>query len=190
MESLKNAIKNTAAIPDRILHEFASCWERIKLEKGTCLSLPNKVDKFLYFNIQGVQKAYYVNDGKINIISFTREDRFTCIPESFLTQTPSRYYLECLTDSVFYRIAYEDFISQINKHAPLQSFLINSLMNLVNNINQRFLSQACLSIEEKFKDFMRDRAHLINIVPHKDIANYLNMNPTNFSKLLNKVIIE
>lgn len=51
-------------------------------------------------------------------------------------------------------------------------------MGLVNNITDRFLKQASYSIEEKFQDFIKSNIHLINTIPHKDIANYLNMNPT------------
>jgi hypothetical protein len=42
-----------------------------------------------------------------------------------------------------------------------------------------------LTMEERYKDFMKTSPQLINQIPHKEIANYLKIDPTNFSKLLN-----
>ncbi|NME71055.1 Crp/Fnr family transcriptional regulator [Flammeovirga aprica] len=187
MQQLKQAISNTFTIKEDILDEFSSYWEIVSFPKGSILSDPNKTDKYLYFTISGIQKAYYLNHGKETIISFTQPNHFTCAPESFLTQVPSQYYFECITGSQFYRLSIKDFNTLKNKHHEILEFLLVALMGLVNNINARFIKQATLRIEEKFEEFMECEAHLINQIPHKDIANYLRMNPTNFSKLLNSV---
>ena len=190
MEELKKIITDTHKVSITALNDFVAQWEIVSFAKKSILSIPEKKDKYLYFTISGVQKAYYLVDGKQCIISFTQDNHFTCAPESFLTQKPSRYYFECITDSKFYRISYDRFSDQTAKYKDIQDFLIEALMGLVNNITDRFIKQSTCSIEEKYKDFMRYNAHLINSIPHKDIANFLGINPTNFSKLLNKVIID
>jgi len=45
------------------------------------------------------------------------------------------------------------------------------------------------NIETRFRHFMKRSPHLLNQIPHKDLASYLRINPTNFSKLLAKVKI-
>nr|WP_319570177.1 hypothetical protein [uncultured Draconibacterium sp.] len=190
MEELKRIITKTHKVPIAVLNDFVAQWENVSFSKNSILSIPDRIDKYLYFTIAGIQKAYYLVDGKQCIISFTQANHFSCAPESFLTQRPSKYYFECITDSKFYKISYDDFINQTTKHKEIQDFLIAALMGLVNNITERFMKQSSYSIEEKYKDFMKDNAHLINSIPHKDIANFLGMNPTNFSKLFNNVVIE
>lgn len=187
MKELKEAIKNTFQISEEVLNDFVSCWEKVSYPKRSILSEPDKTDRYLYFTVSGIQKAYYLIDGKEKIISFTQPNHFTCAPESFLTQAPSRYYFECITESDFYRLSHNDFALQIKKHHEILEFLMAALMNLVNNINERFIKQTTLTIEQKFEQFMNSDAHLINLIPHKYIANYLSMNPTNFSKLLNNL---
>jgi hypothetical protein len=44
-----------------------------------------------------------------------------------------------------------------------------------------------LSIEDRYKNFCRKSPDLLHLVPHKYIASYLGIDPTNFSKLFNKV---
>jgi len=190
MEELKKNITNTHKIPIAVLDDFIAQWETASFPKGSILSTPDKTDNYLYFTISGIQKAYYLIDGKQSIISFTQPNHFTCAPESFLTQTASKYYFECIVDSKFYKLSYGRFIEQTSKHKEIQDFLVKSLMGLVNNITERFIKQTSFSIEEKYKDFMHNNAHLLHSVPHKDIASYLGMNPTNFSKLFNNVIID
>ncbi|KXX70932.1 Crp/Fnr family transcriptional regulator [Flammeovirga sp. SJP92] len=187
MHQLKQAITNTFPLSEEVLHEFTLCWEKVEYPKGSLLSVPEKTDKYLYFTVSGVQKAYYLNNGKETIISFTQANHFTCAPESFLTQQPSQYYFECITKSEFYRLSHPHFEVLKKQHHEIFEFLLTALMGLVNTINSRFIKQSTLRIEEKFEEFMECEAHLINMIPHKDIANYLSMNPTNFSKLLNSV---
>jgi hypothetical protein len=44
-------------------------------------------------------------------------------------------------------------------------------------------------IEKRFKLFAKRSSHLFNTVPHKYLASYLRIDPTNFSKLINNVKI-
>ena len=52
---------------------------------------------------------------------------------------------------------------------------------------QRHFELQSLSIKERFLVFARRSPHLLELVPHKYLAAYLNINPTNFSKLFNSV---
>ena len=44
---------------------------------------------------------------------------------------------------------------------------------------------SCLSIEERFYQLVSKRHEIFGLVQHKYIASYLNIDPTNFSKLYN-----
>jgi hypothetical protein len=51
----------------------------------------------------------------------------------------------------------------------------------------RHIELHSMSIEERFKTFCQRSPHLLQLAPHKYIASYLNIDPTNFSKLFNNV---
>jgi len=106
---LKKYITKIYKIPDQLLDEFLShrhiktgSWKEI-------ITAVDAVERYLYFTVKGFQKAYYIKDDKDFNIAFTYPFAFNCVPESFLTQKPSNYSFECLTDSEFLRISYEDF---------------------------------------------------------------------------------
>ncbi|MDZ7645793.1 MAG: hypothetical protein U5K54_00700 [Cytophagales bacterium] len=58
---------------------------------------------------------------------------------------------------------------------------------LLAGIINRHIELQSLSIEERYKTFCQRSPHLLQLVPHKFIASYLGIDPTNFSKLYNKV---
>lgn len=43
------------------------------------------------------------------------------------------------------------------------------------------------TIKERYKNFCQQNPLLLHTVPHKYIASYLGIDPTNFSKLFNQV---
>jgi len=188
-EELKKYINRIHKIPDELMTEFLNCWHQKAGERKEVITFPDAVERYLYFTTKGIQKAYYLKDDKEFIIAFTYPFAFTCIPESFITQKPSMYSFECITGSEFLRISYKDFFGFVEKYHEFETLLRKALVGTLGGIVNRYHRIIALSMEERFKDFMRNSPHLINLIPHKDIANYLKMDPTNFSKLLNSVRI-
>jgi hypothetical protein len=54
---------------------------------------------------------------------------------------------------------------------------------------QRHHELLAFDIEERFTAFVKRSPKLLNLIPHKDLASYLGINATNFSKLLARVKI-
>jgi hypothetical protein len=52
---------------------------------------------------------------------------------------------------------------------------------------QRQVEVQCFSAEEKFKSLLQRSPHVLRLIPHKYLANYLGLDATTFSKLLGTV---
>ncbi|MFN8336365.1 MAG: cyclic nucleotide-binding domain-containing protein [Cyclobacteriaceae bacterium] len=186
---LKKYIAKIHNVPDRLLEDFLACWKIKSAIKKDILTHSETIDKYLYFTTKGIQKAFYVKDGTEFNIAFTYPFAFTCVPESFLTQKPSKYTYQCITDSEFLVISHEDFFHFVDNHHEFETLLRKTLLGTLNGIVNRYHRLLTLTIEERFLDFMRSSPALINQINHKEIANYLKIDPSNFSKLLNTVKI-
>jgi len=189
IDELKKYITKIHKIPEELLAEFLAHWHFKSFEKKEIITLSEKIEKYLYFTTKGIQKAYYVKDGKEYNVAFTYPYAFTCIPESFLTQKPSKYTFQCLTESEFLRISHNDFFKFVEIHHEFETLLRKTLISTLNGLVNRYHRLLSLTIEERFLDLMKNSPQLINQIPHKEIANYLKIDPTNFSKLLNTVKI-
>src|SRR4249920_2309942 len=150
-EELNQYITRIHKIPDDLLGAFLSHWHTKKGAKKEIITTADCVERYLYFTIKGFQKAYYIHNEKEYIIAFTYPYAFTCVPESFLTQKPSNYFFECITDSEFLRISYHDFFRFVEKQHEFETLLRKTLIGTLGGIVNRYHRMLTLSMEERYK---------------------------------------
>lgn len=156
-------------------------------KKGDFITFLGQTQKELYFVKSGVQMSYFDAENKTHVIAFTYYPNICAIPESFLFQKPSQYFLTCLTDSELEYITYEELQLLFDKSQPIERLFRKMTEAILAGILNRHIELHALSMEERFKTFCQRSPHLLHLVPHKYIASYLGIDPTNFSKLFNKV---
>ncbi len=176
-------------IDDDILMQYIKHWSEYSYTGKHLLTEEGKTQKDLYFIIEGIQKSYYLNDGKEYIIAFTYPPSFSGIPESFFTQTPSKYFLETITPTRLLKISYDKHLKLLQEYRPIETLFRVATERILFGLTERHHELMAFNIEKRFKTFLSRSPHLLNQIPHKDLASYLRMNATNFSKLLGKVKI-
>lgn len=187
MKSIKEYFDRIHKIDDSIFDEYISNWEEHSIEKNTIMTWQGEVQEYIYFVFSGVQKSYYLNDGKEHIIAFTYSPSFTGIPESFLTQTPSKYFLTTITDSRFLRIKYDKHIELLEKYRPIETLFRKAVEFILIDLLNRYYEMNAYDIEQRFHALIERTPELLQLVTQKDIASYLRIHPTNLSKLLSKL---
>ncbi len=186
---MKAFLNEIHKVKDEILGEYISHWTEYTVPKRTIMTAPGETERFMYYVQEGIQKSYYLNDDKQHIIAFTYTPSFSGIPESFLTQTPSRYFLETITDSRFLRLSYEKHQQLMQEHREIETLFRKALEFFLIGMIQRHYELMAFNIEARFRAFVTRSPHLLNMVSQKDLASYLRIDSTNFSKLLNNVHI-
>lgn len=187
---LRNYISQVHPLPEEELNMFISGWKPLTVKRKTILTAAGEKEKYLYFVLEGVQRAFYLTgDGREATIVFTYPPSFSGVADSFLTQTPSEYFMETLTASRFLKISYNEFNQLINKYPLIQAMVLNLTAAILKGVLFRQVELQCFSNEEKFRALLKRSPHILNLVPHKYIASYLGMDATNFSKLLGSVKI-
>ena len=186
---MRDFLSNIHEVPSEILDEYLSYWSEYTLPKKTIITEPEKTERYIYFVKEGIQKSYYLNDGKQHIMFFAYNPSFSGIMESFFTQTPSKYYLETITDSKFLRLSFEKHTQLINEHRELETLFRKITEQFLLGIIERHHQLMAFNTETRFKNFIQRSPHLLSMVSQKDIASYLRIDPTNFSKLINTIKI-
>jgi len=156
-------------------------------KKGDFLVMPEQIQKELFFVKKGVQMSYFDTEQKSHVIAFTYSPSLCAIPDSFLFQKPSKHTLICLSDSEFESISFMKLQEVLDSSHHLERLFRKLTEHLLVGVINRHVELLSLSIEERFKTFCTRSPHLLQIVPHKYIASYLNIDATNFSKLFNSV---
>jgi CRP-like cAMP-binding protein len=164
---------------------FEACLRPVHCSKGTVLTEVGQVQREMYFVVQGVQMSFFEGLKKQHVVAFTYPPGPCAIPDSFLHQTPSQHTLVCLTDSHLLALSYSQLQQLLDASQPLERLFRKAAEGLLAGAIQRQVELQSLTIEQRFLAFARRSAHLFQVVPHKYLASYLDMDPTNFSKLYN-----
>ncbi len=154
------------------------------------LTTPGEVERYLYFVVEGVQRVYYLDDqDREATLVFTYAPSFGGVIDAMVLGQPAKFGYETLTPSVFLRAPYRE-IEKLRTEIPaLDHMFQTGVMQALSGILDRLAEVQCFSSEDRFRSLMSRSPHLLRLIPHKYIANYLGIDPTNFSKLINRIKI-
>ncbi len=186
---MKDYLLKIHTVENHIIEDYLSNWSEYTVPKKTIMTSEGDTERYMYFVLEGIQKSYYIHEYKEHIISFTYPPSFSGIPESFLNQSPSKYFLSTITDSKFLRISYEKHQALMTKYRPIETLFRKAAELLLTDILNRYYELMAYDIETRFRNFTTRSPHLLQMVTHKDLASYLRMDASNFSKLLGKIRI-
>jgi CRP-like cAMP-binding protein len=169
---------------------FAATWKPFSAKRKTTLTTAGEKEKYLYFIADGVQRIYHIDEqDREATILFTYAPSFGGVLDALLLQQPARYFYETLTPSHFLRTSYTELQSLMLHHSGIEIMIRQGLTIALSGVLERLVELQCFSSEEKFKKLLQRSPHILGLVPHKYLANYLGINATNFSKLINSVRI-
>lgn len=194
MENALELLKQTSFAINQLSQDewasFSAIWKPLTCKRKEQLTQAGNTEKYLYFVYEGVQRVYYIDDdGREATIVFTYAPSFGGVIDSFMLQQPSKYYYETLTPSKFL-IASENDINRVSlQHPDIEILIKKGISMTLSGVLERIMELQCFTSEQKFKQLLNRSPHILQLVPHKYLANYIGIDATNFSKLLNKTKI-
>jgi CRP-like cAMP-binding protein len=185
---LKQFINTAYPLKEEEMDALASVWQPFECRRKTILTAAGETERYLYFVLEGVQRAFYIGDDKQEAtIVFMYPPSFSGVADSFLTQTPSKFFLETLTASRFLRTTYKQIDELMDRYPEIQKMVLRLTAFILKGVLERQLELQCFSAEEKFRALLKRSPHVLQIIPHKYLASYLGIDPATFSKLLSSV---
>ena len=185
---LEQFVRLVSPLKDIEMDSFLAAWQPFECKRKTMLTTAGETERYLYFVLEGVQRAFFLGkDQQEATIVFTYPPSFSGVADSFLTQTPSRFFLETLTASRFLRTSWQQVEQLMNKHTAIQKMILRLTAFAMKGVFERQIELQCFSAEERFRALLQRSPHVLQIIPHKYLASYLGMDATTFSKLLGSV---
>jgi len=149
--------------------------KQIVTEEGT-------VENYFNFIIKGLARKYY-KKGKEEIntqISF--EGHILHSQESFHSRTPSEYVVETIEPTMLVSITYDD-LEKIYARSQRMEHLGRLIITHTMVLKDRWQIQlVMLTPRERFIHFVNRNPELLQRVPQKYLASYLNIKPETFSR--------
>lgn len=190
LPQLKQLVDALHVLPEQDWNAFSAIWRPFSAKRKEVLTLTGEREKYLYFVLEGVQRVYYFDErNREATLVFTYAPSFGGVLDALLLQQPSRYFYETLTPSRFLRVTFSDLHALMQTKPAIEALVREGVTRSLAGVLQRLVELQCYSSEEKFRQLLQRSPHILQLVPHKYLANYLGIDATNFSKLVNKVKI-
>ena len=166
--------------------EFAVVADRLvirNIEKKQLLVKAGEVEEYLNFIVRGLARMYFYKNKTEVITNIAREGEIISSSSSFLSGTPSNYYVETLEASTFLSISRQQ-LEQAYKESPSIERL-GRLMTTHFVLQKEEWELECMRLDtkERFLRFVGNNPELLLRVSQKYLASYLNMKPETFSRL-------
>lgn len=150
--------------------------------KRELLVRAGETENYFNFIVRGLIRKYYrKNSHEINT-QISKEGHIILSQESFHGRTPSEYFVETIEASVVISISYDDLekvYAQSQKMEHLGRLVVTHTMVLKDRWQMQMVK---LTPRERFLGFVMKNAELLQRVPQKHLASYLNIKPETFSR--------
>lgn len=150
--------------------------------KKELLIRAGEVENYFNFIVKGLVRKYY-KKGKDQInTQISYEGHIIHSQESFHSRTPSEYYVETIEPTTVISITYDDLEKLYSRSLKMER-LGRLVITFTMVLKDRWLMQMIkLNPRERFIYFVNKNPELLQRVPQKFLATYLNIKPETFSR--------
>jgi CRP/FNR family transcriptional regulator, anaerobic regulatory protein len=183
LRSLRTSIEKVSVLQEDEWLGLKNVIQFRSFSKNEVLISEGEVEHCVSYVADGVLRGYFLKDGDEHTIAFTYKGHYCASLGSFMSRSPSRYYIQALSEGVLLSIRYADLQELYDRYRGIERWGRISAEQVLTGFEWRQAELMSFTAEERFRLFMNRSAFLCQQVPQKYIASYLNMTPETFSRL-------
>ncbi len=189
MQQIKAYLDQIATISQLDWEFFMSKLQRRVIKKKAVFLKLNTIENHISFIESGVVRLYIPKDNPEKEITFgfSFKDQFISAYDSFLTQTPSAYQLQALTETTILSITYDDLQAVYNNTQMgnlIGRLTAERLFLLKSKREQNLLN---LTAEERYIKLFKERPELLKVIPLKYISSYIGVTAQALSRIRKRI---
>lgn len=166
---------------------IAAHFDRKVFNKNAIITRQGETESYLSFIETGIVRFYIPDNENELTFNFSFEKEFTCAYDSFLTQTPSDYELQALTETVVWQISYAD-LQKIYAQTKVGNYLGRfASEELFLSKSQRELSLLKHNAKERYLKLFTEQPNILKFIPLKYIASYIGITPQGLSRIRRQI---
>ncbi|WP_313859941.1 Crp/Fnr family transcriptional regulator [Allomuricauda sp. NBRC 101325] len=166
---------------------FSSKLCRQELQKKSKLIHLGQVENHLSFIETGIIRLYVPKKDDELTFGFVFNGAFVSAYDSFITQTPSEYVVETITDTILWRISHKD-LQEVYSSTKIGNLIGRKASEeLYLKKSKRELTLLSHTAEERYLKLFEERPELIRKIPLKYIASYIGITPQALSRIRKRI---
>lgn len=185
MQQIKAYLDQIATISTLDWDFFTSKLQRRVIQKKTIFLKLNEIENHISFIESGVVRLFIPKEDPEKEITFgfSFKNQFISAYDSFLTQMPSAYQLQTLTETSILSITYSD-LQEVYKTTQIGNLIgrltAERLFLIKSKREQNLLN---LTAEERYLKLFKERPELLKVIPLKYISSYIGVTAQALSRI-------
>ena len=190
MEQLKLYLDKITSISSSDWNFFISKLQRRIITKKSVFIKVNQIENHISFIESGIVRLFIPKDNPEKEITFgfSFKNQFVSAYDSFLTQSPSNYQLQALTDTSMLSISYKDLqlVYESTQIGNLIGRLTAEDLFLIKSKREQDLLN--LNAEQRYLKLFKERPELLKTIPLKYISSYIGVTAQALSRIRKRLI--
>ena len=190
MQQLKLYLDKITSISSSDWSFFISKLQRRVITKKSVFIKVNQIENHISFIESGIVRLFIPKDNPEKEITFgfSFENQFVSAYDSFLTQSPSNYQLQALTETTVLSISYKD-LQSVYKSTQIGNLIgrltAEDLFLIKSKREQNLLN---LNAEQRYLKLFKERPELLKSVPLKYISSYIGVTAQALSRIRKRLV--
>ena len=190
MNQIKLYLDKIASISSSDWNFFVSKLHRRIITKKSVFIKVNQIESHISFIESGVVRLFIPKDDPEKEITFgfSFKNQFVSAYDSFLTQSPSNYQLQALTETTMLSISYKD-LQSVYKSTQIGNLIgrltAEDLFLIKSKREQDLLN---LNAEQRYLKLFEERPELLKSVPLKYISSYIGVTAQALSRIRKRLV--
>lgn len=155
-----------------------------QFDKKKKLVNQGEMEDYLNVVIKGLVRKYVPSPTRGEVtLQLATEGHFIQSEISFHHRTPSDVVIQTLEPAVLVSLHYERMQEAMDKVPEAEALGRIIIMQMFIKKDARYFDQLKASVRDRFIEYMNNHPHMLQRVPQKVLASYLNIKPETFSRL-------
>ena len=158
--------------------------EVIDYAKGSMLVTQGSEEMEQFFILEGILKRVVGNsEGKEMILRLAAETDMDTSYAAWRLGTPTPYSIVALTNARVAKIPMEAWVEFLQTHPEMKNAFEYEIMQLMSEVMAHTITLHLLDAPGRLARFSRTHANLVDRIPKKELAAYLNITPETLSRV-------
>ena len=188
MEQIRKYFEQTFKLTDQDWVTFSSKLSRIEVSKRQFLLKVGQTENYLSFVEKGIIRSYFSTEDRDLTFAFGFDNGFMSAYDSFLTRQPSIYNVETLTQTILWRLSYDDLQTVYKETEIGNNIGRQASEDLFLKKSKRELSLLNDTAEQRYLKLFSEQPKLIQQIPLKYIASYIGITPQALSRIRKRIM--
>jgi CRP-like cAMP-binding protein len=159
-------------------------WFEVRaFNKKTIILQQGEIENYLSMVVKGLVRKY-IKSGRGEVtLQLATEGHIIQSEISFHHRVPSPVMLETIESSVLVSMKYDHVQLALETIPGAEQLGREMVMQMFIKKDNRYFDQLQMTTRQRFLDYIQNHPHMLQRVPQKILASYLNIKPETFSRL-------